>query len=156
MSEDSKDVRRRAAKPNYSEGWGNSPIWSADEHWFLRNRGQDMCLLASPRHFRGLVIVPFLAVMLAFPASAQTSSDSETQSTATAGARAQSELKAGPTSSNPATPKTGSNTVTPSTKTNSTAAEPNLSLRSHSLNPILESKRLALPSSSTSTRPTKK
>jgi lipoprotein-anchoring transpeptidase ErfK/SrfK len=121
MSEDSKDVRWPAAKSNNSEGWGNPPIWSADERWFLRNRGQDMRLLASPRHFRGLVIVPFLAVMLAFPASAQTSSDSETQSTATAGARAQSESKGGPTDSNPATPKTGSNTVTPSTKTNSTA-----------------------------------
>ena len=77
MSEDSKDVRWPAAKPNNSEGWGNPPIWSADERWFLRNRGQDMRLLASPRHFRGLVIVPFLTVMLAFPASAQTSSDSE-------------------------------------------------------------------------------
>jgi lipoprotein-anchoring transpeptidase ErfK/SrfK len=45
-----------------------------------------MRLLASPRHFRGLVIAPVLAVMFAFPASAQTSSDSETQSTGTAGA----------------------------------------------------------------------
>ena len=41
-----------------------------------------MRLLASPKHFRGLVIVPVLAMMLAFPVSAQTSSDSETQSTA--------------------------------------------------------------------------
>ena len=45
-----------------------------------------MRLSASPRHFRGLVIAPVLAMMLAFPASAQTSSDSETQSTGTAGA----------------------------------------------------------------------
>ena len=45
-----------------------------------------MRLSASPRHFRGLVIAPFLAMMLAFPASAQTSSDSEAQSTGTAGA----------------------------------------------------------------------
>jgi len=41
---------------------------------------------ASPRHFRGLVIAPVLAMMLAFPASAQTSSASETRSTSTAGA----------------------------------------------------------------------
>jgi lipoprotein-anchoring transpeptidase ErfK/SrfK len=58
-----------------------------------------------------------LAVILAFPASAQTSSDSNS----TAGARAQSESTGGPTSSNPATPKTGSNTAIPSTKINSTA-----------------------------------
>ena len=45
-----------------------------------------MRLSASPRHFRGLVIAPVLAMMLAFPASAQTSSDSETESTGTAGA----------------------------------------------------------------------
>jgi len=45
-----------------------------------------MRLSASPRHFRGLVIVPVLAVMFAFPASAQISSDSETQSTHAAGA----------------------------------------------------------------------
>ncbi len=78
-----------------------------------------MCLLASPRHFGSLVIVPLLAVILAFPASAQTTSDSN--STGTAGARAQSELTGAPTSSNPAT--TGSNTATPSTQTNSTAAK---------------------------------
>ena len=58
--------------------------------------------------FRGLVTVPLLAVMLAFPASAQTGSDSETLSTGTAGAQAQSESTGGPTSSNPATPKYGS------------------------------------------------
>src|SRR6516165_12367041 len=83
--------------------------------------GQYMCVLTSPRHFSGLVIVPLLAVMLAFPASAQTSSDSN--SAGTAGARAQSELTGGPTSSNPATPEAGSNTVTPSIKTNSPAAK---------------------------------
>ena len=43
-------------------------------------------LSASPRRFRGLVIAPVLATMLAFPASAQTSSDPETQSTRAAGA----------------------------------------------------------------------
>jgi len=80
-----------------------------------------MRVLTSARHFRSLVVVPLLAVMLAFPASAQTSSDSN--STGTAGARAQSELTGGPTSSNPATPEAGSNTVTPSIKTNSPAAK---------------------------------
>jgi lipoprotein-anchoring transpeptidase ErfK/SrfK len=89
--------------------------------WSLRNQGQDMCLLASPRHFGSLVIVAFLAAILAFPASAQTSSDSN--STGTGGVRAQSELTGAPTSSNPATPKTGSNTATPSTQTNSTGAK---------------------------------
>src|SRR5215469_15202977 len=69
-------------------------------------RGQYMCVLTSPRHFRTLVVVPLLAVMLAFPASAQTSSDSN--SAGTVGARAQSELTGGPNSSNPATPDTNS------------------------------------------------
>ena len=78
-----------------------------------------MCLLASPTHFGSLVIVPLLAVILAFPASAQTTSDSN--SAGTAGVRAQSELTGAPTSSNPAT--TGSNTATPSTQTNSMAAK---------------------------------
>jgi len=36
---------------------------------------------AATRHFCGLVIVPVLAMMLAFPASAQVSSESDTQST---------------------------------------------------------------------------
>jgi lipoprotein-anchoring transpeptidase ErfK/SrfK len=78
-----------------------------------------MCVLTSARHFGTLVVVPLLAGMLAFPASAQTSSDSN--STGTAGA--QSELTAGPTSSNPATPEAGSNTATPNIKTNSPAAK---------------------------------
>jgi lipoprotein-anchoring transpeptidase ErfK/SrfK len=97
--------------------------FDAAGRWFLRNQGQDMRLLASPRHFRGLVTVPFLAVMLAFPASAQTGSDSETPSTGTAGAQAQSKPTGAPTSSNPATPKTGSNAATPTTESNSTAAQ---------------------------------
>ncbi|MGB8185644.1 MAG: L,D-transpeptidase [Pseudolabrys sp.] len=42
-------------------------------------------LAAATRHFRGLVIVPVLAMMLAFPASAQTNPDSKTQSTGVAG-----------------------------------------------------------------------
>ncbi len=45
-----------------------------------------MRLLASPRHFHGLVIVAVLAMLPAFPVSAQTSSDSETQNTGTDGA----------------------------------------------------------------------
>ena len=61
-----------------------------------------MCLLTSPRHFRSLAAVPLLVVVLAFSASAQTGSDSN--SSATAGAPAQSELTGGPTTSNPATP----------------------------------------------------
>jgi lipoprotein-anchoring transpeptidase ErfK/SrfK len=81
-----------------------------------------MRLLASPKHFRGLVIVPVLAMMLAFPASAQTGPDSETHSTGTAGAQTQSKSTSGPTSSNPATPKTDSNVLTPSSEINSTAA----------------------------------
>src|SRR5262249_24033494 len=40
-----------------------------------------MCKFLPFAHFYGLVIVPVLAMMLAFPASAQISSNSETQST---------------------------------------------------------------------------
>jgi lipoprotein-anchoring transpeptidase ErfK/SrfK len=80
-----------------------------------------VCILAFPKHFRSLVIVPFLAAMLAFPARAQTSSDPNGISTA--GAGAQSESTDGPTSSDPATPKTGSDTAAPSTTTNSMAAK---------------------------------
>jgi lipoprotein-anchoring transpeptidase ErfK/SrfK len=81
-----------------------------------------MCLLASPTHFRSLVIVPLMAAMLAFPARAQTSSDPNS-SIGTAGAGTQSEPTRGPASSNPATPKTGSNPATPSTRTDSTATK---------------------------------
>jgi len=77
--------------------------------WYLRKQGQLMCVLASPRHFASLVIVPFLAAMLAFPASAQTGTD--TNKSGTTGA--QTDLTAAPT---------GSNTVAPSTLT-SPAAE---------------------------------
>src|SRR5262249_21380531 len=75
--------------------------------WSLALRGQDMCLLGSPRHFRSLAIVPLLAAILAFPASAQTGSDSN--STGTAGAPAQSEITA------------DANTATPSEQINPTA-----------------------------------
>jgi len=88
--------------------------------WILRNQSQDMRPSACSRHFRGLVIVPFLAVMLAFPATAQTNSESGTPSTGTAGARTQS--TGGPTDANPATPKTGSDAATRSTESNSTVA----------------------------------
>jgi lipoprotein-anchoring transpeptidase ErfK/SrfK len=64
-----------------------------------------MRLLVSPRHFRSLVITPLLVAMLAFAASAQTSSD--TNSTGPTNARAQSD----------------SNTATPSTQNNSTTAK---------------------------------
>ena len=83
--------------------------------------GQNMYLLASPRHFRSLLIVPFLAAILAFPASAQTNSGSN--SAGNASTPAQSESTGGPTSSNPASPKTGPNAATSSTETNSAAAK---------------------------------
>src|SRR6516165_11339895 len=91
--------------------------YSVNRVGLYASRGRDMYLLASPRHFCALLIVSILTAILAFPAIAQTSSDSDR--TGTASAPAQSELTGGPTSSNPATPKTGSNTVAPSTKTNS-------------------------------------
>jgi lipoprotein-anchoring transpeptidase ErfK/SrfK len=80
-----------------------------------------MGLLAPARHFGSLAIAALLVSMLAFPANAQTSAD--TNSTGNADARAQSELTGAPASSNPAAPKTGSNTATPSTQTGSTAAK---------------------------------
>jgi lipoprotein-anchoring transpeptidase ErfK/SrfK len=85
-----------------------------------------MCLLASPRHFRSLLIVPLLTAMLALPAGAQTSSDSN--GIGTAGAQTQSEPTGAPRSPDPANPKTDSNIATPSTKTESTGtkAEPKL------------------------------
>jgi hypothetical protein len=98
------------------EAKANAKTWThdnVDSVGLCTTRGQDMCVLTSARHFGTLVV--------AFPASAQTSSDSN--STGTAGARAQSELTGGPTSSNPATPEAGSNTATPSIKTNSPGAK---------------------------------
>src|SRR6516165_4166901 len=82
-----------------------------------------MCVPASPRHFMSPVFVAFLVGILAFPASAQTGSDSNTPSTGTAGAQAQSDSTGGPTSSNPVAPKTDVDTATPSTQTNSTPAK---------------------------------
>ena len=82
-----------------------------------------MCLLASRRHLLIPVFVAFLVGILAFPASAQTGSDSNTPSTVTAGDQAQSDSTGGPTSSNPVIPKTDADTATPSTQTNSTPAK---------------------------------
>jgi lipoprotein-anchoring transpeptidase ErfK/SrfK len=79
-----------------------------------------MHLPASPGYFRGLIILAFLAAMVAGAASAQTTS--ETNSTSTAGAQTQPELTGGPTGSNPA-PKTDSNPAAPGTQTNSAATK---------------------------------
>src|SRR5262249_61174413 len=80
--------------------------------------------LVSLRHCPGLVLFAFFAPIFAFPASAQTSSDSKTLlSSGTADVRAQSESTGGPTRSNPATSKTGSNAVIPNTKANSATAK---------------------------------
>src|SRR6516164_11421763 len=89
--------------------------YSVDRVGLYAIRGRDMYLLASPRHFCALLIVPILTAILAFPAVAQTSSDSER--TGTASAPAHSEVTGGPSN----TSKTGPNTATPSTETNSTA-----------------------------------
>jgi len=78
-----------------------------------------MCLVASPRHFRSLVIIAFSVVLLAFPAGAQTGSDSKMPSAGTTGAGAQSESTGGPASSNLTTPKNGSNPATASTNISS-------------------------------------
>jgi lipoprotein-anchoring transpeptidase ErfK/SrfK len=83
-----------------------------------RNQGQDMYSVASQKYFPGLVIVPLLVVIFAFPASAQTSSGG-----VPAGAQSQSELVGGSTGSNQATPKPDSNTATPSTQSDSTGAK---------------------------------
>jgi len=82
-----------------------------------------MYLPASPRHLLSPVFVAFLVGILAFPASAQTGSDSNTLSNVTAGDQAQSDSMGGPTSSNSVTPKTDANTTTPNTQINSTPAK---------------------------------
>src|ERR1700740_3286459 len=85
--------------------------------------GQDMCLISSPRRFSGLVIVPFLTVMLTLPATAQTSSAPEAQSTGTPSDRIQAQPTGAPASAT----ETQSNTVPPMTTINSGSAksEPN-------------------------------
>ena len=70
-----------------------------------------MCRVAFPRNLRSLVIVPFLAAILAFPVRAQTTSD----------ANSVGNPGTGPTSANPATPNAGA--ATPSTPTGSTGAK---------------------------------
>ena len=84
-----------------------------------------MSRLPSRRHFRGLVIVPALMVVLGLPATAHTNSGSEAQPNGTA--TSQLAPKRGPASFNPARAKTHSNTVPPITKINSETArnEPN-------------------------------
>ena len=79
-----------------------------------------MSLLLSRRHFRGLVIVPALIVVLGGPATAQTSSGSEGLPNGTA--TSQLAPKRGPASVDPPRAKTHSNTVRPTTKINSGAA----------------------------------
>ena len=138
--------------------------YSVDRVGLYASRGRDMYLLASPRHFCALLIVPILTAVLAFPAIAQTSSDLDR--TGTASAPAHSEVTGGPTNTYP-TPKTGPNTAAPSTETNSTAAkagsEPggsagvgNFDMRLRRRNLILELKRPVQPSLSTSAKPNKK
>src|SRR6516164_1456718 len=92
--------------------------YSVDRVGLYASRGRDMYLLASPRHFCALLIVPILTAILAFPAIAQTSSDSDR--TGTASVPAHSEVTGGATNTYP-TPKTGPNTAAPSAETNSTA-----------------------------------
>src|SRR5215472_17289421 len=70
-----------------------------------------MGLLASPRHFLSLVIVPLLGAVIAFPASAQSSGDSKN----TGDAPAQTQVTGAPSDSNPATSKAGSDAAAPST-----------------------------------------
>ena len=79
-----------------------------------------MSLLLSRMHFRGLVIVAALIVVLGGPATAQTSSGSEGQ--LNGAATSQLAPKRGPASVDPARARSHSNTVAPITKVNSGAA----------------------------------
>jgi hypothetical protein len=81
-----------------------------------------ICLLGFRRHLPALAIVPIVAMMLVFPASAQSNSDYWIQSTGSAGVLDQSELNRPLTSPDPATPKAGFNNVLPTAKTKATAA----------------------------------
>src|SRR5262249_52083558 len=78
-----------------------------------------MRVLASPRHFLSLVIVPLLAAVIAFPASAQTSGDSKN----TSDAPAQTQMTGTPKDSNPATSK-ASNSAATKTESNPGNAQP--------------------------------
>src|SRR6266516_4362363 len=72
-----------------------------------------MCLLASPTHFRSLVIVPLLAAMLAFPARAQTSSDPNSMGGGTGGGTG---TKSTTTTTSPTTKPTTSPTTSTTTR----------------------------------------
>jgi lipoprotein-anchoring transpeptidase ErfK/SrfK len=89
--------------------------------WISAQLGQHMHFRASPGHLRSLVIVSVLVGTLAFPASAQTSFDSN--NIGTAGVHAQSESTAEIKSVNPAAPKATSNKASSSTPANPTAAK---------------------------------
>ena len=94
---------------------------------------RDMCLLASPRHLGSLVMVPFLALTLAFPANAQTNSDTSIKSTGTAGAQTQS--MRGVVSPMPTSPNTASNAVTLRTKSSPTSEGSNAAATQPQSNP---------------------
>ena len=76
--------------------------------WFLRNQGQ-MRLSACLRHCRFLTVAA-LGAMLAFPASAQTGSESETPSAGTPGAETPSQSSTGSESQTPSTGTSGAET----------------------------------------------
>jgi lipoprotein-anchoring transpeptidase ErfK/SrfK len=88
----------------------------------MDGRVHNTCVLAFRRHLRSLAIVPSLAVLLAFPVSAQTTSDSWIQRSGSGSARPQVELNRSLTSPHLTTAKAGSYNVTPAAKTNAAAA----------------------------------
>ena len=92
--------------------------------WFLRNQGQ-MRLSAFLRHGH-LLTVAALGAMLAFPASAQTGSESETPSAGTPGAETPSQSSTGSESQTPSTGIPGSETQSesPGAPTSSNPAIP--------------------------------
>jgi lipoprotein-anchoring transpeptidase ErfK/SrfK len=92
--------------------------------WFLRNQGQ-MRLSAFLRHCRFLTVAA-LGAMLAFPASAQTGSESETPSAGIPGAETPSQSSTGSESETPSTGIPGSETQSesPGAPTSSNPAVP--------------------------------
>ena len=85
----------------------------------MDQRIQDICLLASPRLLRGLIMVTFLALMLVLPTSAQTNSDPFTKSSGAASAQVQAKRAlAGPKLG---TRKTPSNAVILGVKSTATS-----------------------------------
>ncbi len=89
----------------------------------MNRRVHNTCVLAFRRHLRSLAIVPSLVVMLAFPVSAQTTSDSWIQRSGSGSARPQVVLKRSLTNPHLTTAKAGSYNVTPAAKTNAPAAK---------------------------------